>query len=132
MSFILYQYYHAHVKPLLWEQLVDFGVDISTGQVNRIITDKEVFHQSSESASRSHATSTWTTPERHKEATVPTSNELFAFFESTGSKSRINFLEILRADQSDYVLNDAALRIQKLLEAGDPSASRTRKRGRPC
>ena len=45
-SFILYQYYHCHVtQPLIWEQLWELGCDISTGQVNRIITEgKERFH----------------------------------------------------------------------------------------
>ena len=130
VSFILYQYYHAHVtQPLLWEQLVDFGVDISTGQVNRIITEgKEVFHQEKKEILRvglkvSRYINVDDTGARHKGKNgycTHIGNKLFAFFESTGSKSRINFLEILRADQSDYVLNDAALelmRIQKLPSA---------------
>jgi len=36
-------------------------------------------------------------------------NELFAWFESTGSKSRINFLQLLRNGHSDYVINEDAL-----------------------
>ena len=36
-------------------------------------------------------------------------NELFAWFRSTNSKSRINFLELLRAGQPDYVINEDAL-----------------------
>jgi hypothetical protein len=36
-------------------------------------------------------------------------NELFAFFESTQSKSRINFLNLLRAGHSDYCLNIDAI-----------------------
>jgi hypothetical protein len=36
-------------------------------------------------------------------------NELFAWFESTESKSRINFLTLLRGKHSDYVLNSDAL-----------------------
>ena len=46
LSFILYQYYHCHVtQPLIFEQLWELGFDISTGQVNRIITEgKERFH----------------------------------------------------------------------------------------
>jgi len=45
-SFILQQYNHGHVtQPLIWEELVDFGVDISKGQVSRILTEqKEDFH----------------------------------------------------------------------------------------
>ena len=36
-------------------------------------------------------------------------NEQFAYFASTDSKSRINFLALLRAGHEDYVLNDEAL-----------------------
>jgi hypothetical protein len=33
VSFILYQYYHAHVtQPLISEELLEFGIDISTGE----------------------------------------------------------------------------------------------------
>ena len=34
---------------------------------------------------------------------------MFAWFQSTESKSRINFLELLRAGQTDYVINEDAL-----------------------
>ena len=45
-SFILQQYNHGHVtQPLIWEELRDFGVDISKGQVSRILTEQqEEFH----------------------------------------------------------------------------------------
>ena len=45
-SYVLYQYYQGHVtQPLILEQLWELGVDISAGQVNRLITeDKERFH----------------------------------------------------------------------------------------
>jgi hypothetical protein len=36
-------------------------------------------------------------------------NEWFAWFESTESKSRINFLKLLRSGHTDYVVNEAAL-----------------------
>ena len=36
-------------------------------------------------------------------------NEFFAWFESTNSKSRINFLKLLRAGSVDYVLDEEAL-----------------------
>src|ERR1700721_389267 len=46
-SFILYQYYQCHVtQPLLHEQLKEFGICISSGQINRILTeDKDLFHK---------------------------------------------------------------------------------------
>jgi hypothetical protein len=36
-------------------------------------------------------------------------NDDFAWFGTTGSKSRLNFLELLHAGHSDYVINDEAL-----------------------
>lgn len=127
VSFILYQYYHCDVtQPLIWEQLVDFGVDISTGQVNRIITEgKEVFHQEKAEILRvgldvSRYVHVDDTTARHQGKNgycTHVGNEVFAYFESTGSKSRINFLEVLRGEHQDYVISEVALdfmRAQKL------------------
>ena len=36
-------------------------------------------------------------------------NDRFAWFGTTGSKSRLNFLDLLRTGHSDYVINPAAL-----------------------
>ena len=35
-------------------------------------------------------------------------NEFFAYFKSSRRKNRINFLEILRGENTDYILNDDA------------------------
>ena len=40
VSFILYQYHQCHVtQPLLLEQLREYGVDISSGQLNRLLME---------------------------------------------------------------------------------------------
>jgi hypothetical protein len=62
---------------------------------------------------------------------------LFAWFESTQSKSRVNFLELLRAGRTDDVLNAGALEYmarhklpQKtlhLLEEGETHPDRDRR-----
>ena len=119
VSFILYQYYHAHVtQPLILEQLWDFGVDISSGQINRIITEgKECFHAEKEDILRvglevSGHVHVDDTGARHQGKTgycTHIGNELFAWFKSTSSKSRVNFLEILRGEEGDYLLSDDAL-----------------------
>ena len=36
-------------------------------------------------------------------------NEYFAWFESTKSKTRVNFLKLLRAEHNDFIINDDAL-----------------------
>jgi len=118
-SFVLYQYYHCHVtQPLILEQLLELGVDISAGQVNRIITEgNQRFHEEKEEILRvglkvSGHVNVDDTGARHKGNNgycTHIGNEMFAWFESTDSKSRINFFEILRAGNPDYVLNAAAL-----------------------
>jgi len=116
--FILYQYYHCHVtQPLILEQLLELGVDISAGQVNRIITErKDSFHQEKEEMLRVGLTvsdyiNVDDTGARHKGKNgycTHIGNDCFAWFESNPTKSRINFLSILRTGYKDYVLNDAA------------------------
>jgi len=118
-SFILQQYNHGHVtQPLIWEELVDLGVDISKGQVNRILTEqKEDFHLEKEGVlcaglDVSDYINVDDTGARHAGKNgycTHIGNDLFAWFESTGSKSRINFMELLRKGHGDYVINDDAI-----------------------
>lgn len=117
--FILYQYFHCHVtQPLLLEQLLELKIDISSGQLNRIlIEDKDIFHIEKDEIlpaglKSSSSVNTDDTAARHNGKNgycTHIGNELFAWFESTDSKSRINFLEILRAGQKDYIINEDAL-----------------------
>jgi len=118
-SFILYQYYHAHVtQPLILEQLSEIGIEISSGEINRIITeDKEKFHLEKQEILRvglevSKYINVDDTGARHNGKNgycTHIGNELFACFESTESKSRINFLKILRAGHDDYMINPEAI-----------------------
>ena len=117
-SFILHQHHHQRVtQPLLLDQLLQWGIDISAGQLSRILTDgHESFHQEKDQLLLSGlAASTYVhvddTGARHlgKNAyCTHIGNERFAFFESTGSKSRINFLELLRGPHTGYVINKTA------------------------
>ncbi len=117
--YILHQYYHAHVtQPLILESLREFGVDISSGQLNRIITEnKEKFHNEKEDIllkglGVSKFVNVDDTGARHKGNNgycTHIGNEFFAWFESTESKSRINFLEILCAGNINYVINAEAI-----------------------
>jgi hypothetical protein len=119
VRFILYQHYHAHVTaPILLEQLQEWGVDISAGQLSRIlIENKESFHTEKLSilqAGLQHSTYVTVddTGARHAGKNgycTQVGNEFFAWFESTGRKSRTNFLELLRAGHTDYVINEEAL-----------------------
>ena len=119
ICFILYQYYHAQVtQPLILEQLQDVGVDISSGKLNDIIIEgKDRFHAEKDEILRvglqvSRYIQVDDTTARHDGKNgyaTHIGNELFGWFQSTDSKSRINFLELLRASNTDYVLSAEAL-----------------------
>ena len=119
VRFILYQYYHCHVtQPLLLEQLREIGVDISAGHLNNILTEnKGDFHQEKEdilaaALEVSSYVSVDDTGARHQGKNgycTHIGNEWFSWFESTESKSRINFLRLLRAGRTDYVINSDAV-----------------------
>jgi hypothetical protein len=129
ISFILHQYHHQHVtQPLLLEQLSQWGVDISAGQLNRIVTEKaEVFHREKDlllpaALEVSPYIQVDDTGARHMGRNgycTHIGNELFASFESTDSKSRLNFLEILLRPYTDYVIDEVAVAYWK--EQGLPA-----------
>lgn len=118
-AFILYQYYGCHVtQPLIKEQLHELGVNISTGQINNIIiNNKDRFHDEkdqilSTGLKVSNYINVDDTGARHDGQNgfcTHIGNEYFAWFKSTNSKSRINFLNLLRCGHTDFVLNDQAL-----------------------
>src|SRR3954453_632432 len=131
ICFILHQYHHQHVtQPLLLEQLHQLGIDITAGELSRILTEgKDPFHQEkAELLPAALAVSSYIevddTGARHQGrngACTQIGNELFAVFASTESKSRLNFLELLRRPHTDYVIDETAMaywRRQKLPEAG--------------
>ena len=123
-AFILDQYHQCQVtQPLLYEQLCEFGIDISTGQINNILTeDKELFHEEKDEIlkaglSVSPYVQTDDTGARHDGKTgycTHIGNELFAWFQSSDSKSRLNFISILSsAYKGNYVLNKDAIHYMK-------------------
>jgi hypothetical protein len=129
-SYILLQYYQQHAsQQLILKQLMAFGVQISSGQLNRLITEgHEAFHvEKAEMLRVGLAVSAYInvddTAARHQGQNgycTHIGNELFAWFSSTESKSRINFLELLQAGHTDYVIDAAArayMRHQQLPQA---------------
>jgi hypothetical protein len=118
-SFILYQYYHGHVtQPRLLEQLREYGVDISSGQLSRILTeDHEAFHgEKADLLAMALQVSPYLqvddTGARHQGKNgycTQIGNAWFTWFASTDSKSRLNFLLLLRAGRTAYGLEPEAL-----------------------
>jgi len=126
IAYILDQYHQAQVtEPLLLEQLWEYGIDISAGQLHRILTENhEVFHQEKDEIRAaglavSSYVGTDDTGARHQGKNgycTVIGNDLFAYFESSASKSRLNFLHVLQGSQHDYAINDATLAYWKRQE----------------
>jgi len=119
IRYILYQHHHCQTtQPLLLEQLREWGIDISSGQINQLLlSEHEAFHaEKNDLLKAGLATSSYVTVDdsgaRHQGRNgyvTHIGNDFFAWFKSTGSKSRINFLALLRAGKTDYRLSEAAL-----------------------
>ncbi len=118
-AYIIHQYYYCGVtQPLLYSSLRDFGIDISSGQINAILTEKkDNFHQEKETLLHQailmkEELRTDDTGAFHlfKNASCNCINsDLFTYFATTFSKNRINFLTILRQENEEYTLNQEAL-----------------------
>jgi hypothetical protein len=123
-GYVLYQHHQNGVtQPLIHEELLDLGIDISTGQIDRLLTEShDPFHAEKDAllpAAREVSSyfQTDDTGARHTGAghlgknayTTVIANPLFASFTTTGSKSRVNFLKLLRAPHEEYVWNEDAL-----------------------
>jgi hypothetical protein len=119
IAYILDQYHQAQVtEPLLLEQLWEYGIDISAGQLHRLLTEKkDSFHQEkAEVLATGLAASSYVgtddTGARHQGQNgycTAIGNDLFAAFESSDSKSRLNFLQVLQGPQRDYAINETTL-----------------------
>ncbi len=116
ISFTLYQHHQCRVpQNLILEQLRELGVDISAGQVNRILVEeKETFHAEQcqvlqvglETAEYIHTDDTGARHKGKNGFCTVIGNELFAHFSTTNSKSRENYLRILRGTTQDFILNE--------------------------
>src|SRR5215211_2955496 len=117
--FVLAQYHQGQVTvPRLVAQLRAIGLAISTRQVMRLlIHGQQHFLDEARDVLRAGlAQAAWITVDdtgaRHKAANgtcTQIGNNHFAWFGTTASKSRLNFLELLRAGHPDYVINAEAL-----------------------
>src|SRR5271163_433896 len=117
--FVLAQYHQGQVTvPRLVTLLREFGILISKRQIVRLlIAGKENFLEEARSVLRAGLTSAaWITVDdtgaRHKATNgfcTQIGNAHFTWFGTTVSKSRLNFLALLRAGHGDYVVNAEAL-----------------------
>jgi hypothetical protein len=115
---VLMQYHQGQsTLPRLATFLRSLGVAISKRQLQRLLTDQqEQFTAEAQDVLRAGLetapyVSVDDTGARHKAKNgfcTQIGNDWFTWFGTRTSKSRLNFLELLRAGHTDYVLNDAA------------------------
>lgn len=116
--FVLMQYHQGQsTLPRLAALLRSVGVSISKRQLQRLLTDKQedFVNQAQDVLRAGLETSPYVsvddTGARHAGKNgfcTQIGNDWFTSFATRISKSRLNFLELLRAGHTDYVLNDAA------------------------
>ncbi len=119
VRFILLQHHQGQVTvDRITGLLNDLGLVISKRQVQRLLTgDVAAFADEAFSVLRAGMeTAPWITVDdtgaRHRAkngVTTQIGDDRFTFFATTFSKSRKNFLELLRAGHLDYVINADAL-----------------------
>ena len=119
-AFILYQHHHCHVtQPKLHEQLREWGLDLSVGQIDALLASgQDAFSAEKSSLLKtglavSSAITVDDSGARHQGKNgyvTVVSGPTFAWFGSADNKSRIGFLTHLHDGQPSYVLNDIALR----------------------
>lgn len=138
--FVLMQYHQAQsTLPRLTALLQSVGLSISKREIQRLLTEKQaVFLAETRDVLRAGLqTSAWVsvddTGARHQAKNgfcTQIGNDSFTWFGTRSSKSRLNFLALLRAGHTDFVLNQAAFDymrsrglsgpvMARLAEAGD-------------
>src|SRR6266576_952606 len=117
--FVLAQSHQGQVTvPRLVALLEAIGIEVSKRQVVRLLIGRQgrFLGEAREVLRAGLAGAAWVTVDdtgaRHKAANgfcTHIGNDRFAWFGTTGSKSRLNFLELLRAGHGDYAINAEAL-----------------------
>lgn len=118
-AYVLHQYHGCSVtQPELLDLLWDIGISISSGELSQLLTKgHDQFHAEKDELLTtgircSSYIQTDDTGTRHKGKNgycTIINNESFAWFESTDSKSRENFVSLLHRPWSTYSFTDDAL-----------------------
>ena len=116
--FALMQYHQGQTTlPRLAALLQSVGLAISKREIQRLLTERQdgFLAETRDVLRAGLRTSPWIsvddTGARHKAENgycTQIGNEHFTWFGTRSSKSRLNFLDLLRAGHTDFVLNDAA------------------------
>ena len=140
--FVLLQYHQGQVTmPRLVTQLRAIGIVISKRQVVRLLNaDTGPFLDEARAVLRAGLeTAPWIsvddTGARHQHQNgycTQLGNDHFAAFTTTASKSRLNFLEVLRAGYRDYVINAEALAYMRQRALAGPVITSPGRASRPA
>jgi hypothetical protein len=132
--FVLMQYHQGQVTVERLVMLLQaIGVSISKRQVMRLLIDEQddFLTEARDVLRAGLATGGWVsvddTGARHRGANgvcTQIGNDDFTWFGTTGSKSRLNFLTLLRAGHTDYAINDAALNYMREHDLAHPLIQR--------
>jgi hypothetical protein len=128
--FVLFQYHQGQVTvPRLVAQLRAVGLAISKRQVVRLLNEgqstfldeaREVLRAGLSAASWISVDDTGARHQHRDVVCTHLGNDHFAAFATTASKSRLNFLEVLRAGYGDYVINAEALAYMRQRDLAGP------------
>lgn len=120
--YIISMYHECHVtQPLVHGHLANLGIDISKGQVNNILNQNVDVSSFADELEEALQAGLLASPElRVDDTSAPhkggkgfctcLNSDFFAYFKSTASKSRANFLKVLLGGKEGYPINSAALR----------------------
>jgi Transposase IS66 family len=132
--FVLMQHHQGQVTvERLTTQLRALGISISKRQVMRLLIDRQddFVAESRDVLRAGLQTASWITVDdtgaRHDHRNgfcTQIRNDNFTWFGTRGSKSRLNFLDLLRAGHTDYVVNEAALDYMRGRALSGPVISR--------
>jgi len=142
IAYVMYQYHQCHVtQPLLLEQLQEVGIDISAGQISNLLTEHhEEFHREKadvltaglQVASYIGVDDTGARHQGNNGYCTAIGNDLFAYFESTASKSRLNFLQVLRGADPGYTINEVTLAYWAQQGLAQAVVAKLSGEGQPC
>ena len=117
--FVLAQYHQGQTTmPRLVALLADLGLIVSKRQLVRLLIEgQDAFLEEARDVLRTGLdTAPWITVDdtgaRHKSKNgvcTQIGNDQFTSFTTTGSKSRLNFIELLNAGSTTHLINDAGL-----------------------
>jgi hypothetical protein len=137
--FVLVQYHQGQsTMPRLLALLRSVGVSISKRQLVRLLNEnQEGFIAEAQDVLRAGLeTSSWVTVDDtgalhagKNGVCTQIGNEWFTWFRTRSSKSRLNFLDLLRTGHTEYVLNDAAYDYMR--NQGLPAATIARLKAEP-